>query len=237
MCTGYVQIVEAVKQRGGARAAEPAHGRPTTHTSARARAARKRRATWQAAAASSTTWCCRGCCTPASCAARTRTRGSYPSTATNGRNGCRRVRGVLTPEDVKRLSRPFKPGRYAAGPARPDSGVRVRRRQGAIRRRAGGDGRGRHARRGRGRARADRGRVRAAAGSRQPRGGGGRGRAAHLRGAGEQRRLAGAGVVRRRRRGFRSGPTASSARTCRFTATARRRSSRLPASPSTRRSA
>ena len=62
----------------------------------------------------------------------------------DGAAGLHGVMGVVTPDDVTRMSRPFKPGRYAAGLRVPIPST-LRHRQGALRWRTRCDGRGRHA--------------------------------------------------------------------------------------------
>ena len=165
MCTGYVQIVEAVK-RGGVAAAS--NDRATARTSGERARSKEAPRHVTGAGATSTTWSLprmlHACIL----------RSPYAHARIVS------VTGPVTPAAMSRRSRSHHPRRRQAAvasvqartlrrrAARPDSGVRGGRRQGALRRRAGRHRRRRHARHGRGRARADRGRVRAAAGSRQP---------------------------------------------------------------------
>ena len=52
------------------------------------------------------------------------------------------VVAVITPDDVRQMTHPFAPGRYAAGPAQARARIRDGGRQGAVRGRAGSGGSG-----------------------------------------------------------------------------------------------
>ena len=112
-------------------------------TSARRSSATRTRACSPAARCSSTTSSCPACCTPRSCAARTRTRASLASTPPRRARGAGVV-AVYTADGSRRLLAPRAAPRAAAagrrrGLQRAHPGP-AREGQGAPRRRAGRDG-------------------------------------------------------------------------------------------------